>query len=235
MTLPNPTEKAFTVETMFDRISPRYDLMNRLMTFGIDQSWRRLTVRRLGIGAGDRVLDLACGTGDLAAEAASLGAKVIGIDFSSGMLAVAKARAVKCRLVRADALRLPLRNASVDAITSGFALRNFTELEVVFAECARVLRPGGGLAFLEVDIPARRLVRAAHGLYFSKVVPLMGRLLSDGYAYSYLPSSVVYLPDEGTLAQMLQRAGFTDLRKEQLMLGAAQIFVARRRDAKHAE
>lgn len=228
MTLPAAAEKRAVVEAMFDRIAPRYDLMNRLMTFGVDRGWRRHAIAALRLRAGDRVLDLACGSGDLAAEAGASGARVVGLDFSAGMLRTAAARGLGCGLVRGDALALPLADASVDAVVSGFALRNFVDLPGAFAECARVLRPGGRIALLEVDRPGSALLRFGHGIYFRRIVPILGALISDRAAYAYLPESTAYLPDSATLSAMLGAAGFTAPRKRSFLGGAAQLLVAER-------
>ncbi len=228
MTLPADTEKAAMVEAMFDRISPRYDLMNRLMTFGIDRRWRRRAISALALRPGSRLLDLACGTGDLAREARQLGARVVGIDFSAGMLREARDRGLGFALVRANALALPLAARSCDAIVSGFALRNFTNLERVFAESARVLKPGGRIALLEVDSPQSVLLRLGHRIYFHNLLPILGRLIADRDAYSYLPSSTAYLPGEAELFAMLRAAGFEQLTKQRLLGGAAQLVSAHR-------
>lgn len=228
MTLPAAAEKRAVVEAMFDRIAPRYDLMNRLMTFGVDRGWRRHAIAALALRPSERVLDLACGSGDLAAEASATGARVIGLDFSAGMLRTAAARDLGVGLVRGDALALPLADGSIDAIVSGFALRNFVDLPGAFAECARVLRPGGRIALLEVDRPASALLRLGHDIYFRRVVPLLGALISDRAAYAYLPESTAYLPDAPTLAGMLGGAGFTAPRKRSFLAGAAQLLVAER-------
>jgi len=227
MNLPDADNKAAVVEAMFDRIAPHYDLMNRLMTFGMDRAWRQQTVDAVGAAPGSRVLDLACGTGDLCTEALRTGHRVVGLDFSVRMLQAAAARRIGCRFIRADALRLPLRDSSLDAIVSGFALRNFTDLEGVFRECFRALRPGGRIALLEVDTPASVVLRFGHRIYFHKLVPLMGRLI-DRDAYAYLPSSICYLPDEASMMAMLRAAGFSGLGKRRLLGGSVQLVTAQR-------
>lgn len=228
MRLPAGAEKRAAVEAMFDRIAPRYDLMNRLMTFGIDRAWRRRTIAALGLRPGARALDLACGSGDLAEEAARRGARVLGLDCSAGMLRRARARAPGCALVRGDALCLPLADAALDAVVSGFALRNFVDLAAAFRECARALRPGGRIALLEIDRPASALLRAGHTLYFRGIVPLLGAFVVERAAYAYLPASAAYLPDEPRLRALLASAGFEDVTKERLLAGAAQLITARR-------
>jgi demethylmenaquinone methyltransferase/2-methoxy-6-polyprenyl-1,4-benzoquinol methylase len=226
--LPRAGDKRARVEAMFDRIAHRYDLMNRLMTLGIDRSWRRTTIAAVEISPRDRLIDLACGTGDLALAGARAGARVIGFDLSAGMLRAARERRIACALVRADALRLPLADACCDAVVSGFALRNFADVGVALAEAARVLKPEGRLALLEVDTPGSRLLRCGHRLYFHHVVPLLGRILSDADAYSYLPASVAYLPEERALREMLHAAGFRSIEKRRLSAGVAQLVTARR-------
>jgi demethylmenaquinone methyltransferase / 2-methoxy-6-polyprenyl-1,4-benzoquinol methylase len=221
-------EKRARVEAMFDRIAHRYDLMNRLMTFGMDRAWRRAAIAALKISPRERLIDLACGTGDLALEGTRAGARVIGFDLSAGMLREAQKRAIGCMLVRGDALSLPIATACCDGVVSGFALRNFADVAVALAEAARVLKPNGALALLEIDTPASRLVRFGHRLYFQHVVPVLGRLLSDVEAYSYLPASVAYLPTEPALNGMLQAAGFRSIEKRRLSCGVAQLVTARR-------
>lgn len=226
--LPEAADKRAVVEAMFDRIAGDYDRMNRLMTFGIDRSWRRLAIERLGLRRGDRVLDLGCGTGDLARLAAAAGARVVGVDVSAGMLAVASAQGLRSRLVRAAAEALPIADRAVDAVVSGFALRNLSDLDSAFAELGRVLRPGGALSLLEVDLPKQAWLRFGHRLYFEHWVPRLGRWLADREAYEYLPSSVVYLPPEAELMRRLEAAGFGEVAKEPLLGGAAQLVTARR-------
>lgn len=228
MSLPAPGEKRAAVERMFDRIAPRYDAMNRLMTFGIDRGWRRQAIARLELRGGERVLDLGCGTGDLAAAVAGRGGRPLGLDPSGGMLDVARRRHPTLAWIRGEGERLPLADASLDAIVSGFALRNLADLAAAFAECARVLRRGGRLVLLEVDAPRGAWLGAGHRFYFRRMVPLLGRLFADRDAYAYLPDSVVYLPDERGLASLLETAGFAGVAKTSLLAGAAQLVVAHR-------
>lgn len=211
---------------MFDAIAPRYDLMNRLMTFRLDVGWRRRTVDRLGLPSGSVVLDVACGTGDLCRDLVRAGHRPVGVDFSHGMLAAARTGAP---LINADASALPVADASVDGVTCGFALRNFVALEPVLAETARVLRPEGRIALLEVATPPNPLMRFGHGIYFGQVVPRLGALLSDPDAYRYLPDSVAYLPDTDTLLAMVADAGFDRVERVELTGGIAQLITATRR------
>jgi demethylmenaquinone methyltransferase/2-methoxy-6-polyprenyl-1,4-benzoquinol methylase len=226
MNLPQTHQKADYVESMFDRIAGRYDFMNRLMTFGVDRSWRRAAVDAAGAAAGVRILDLGCGTGDLCRDAAARGAQLVGLDPAARMLALARRRSADCEFVRAHGETLPFGNESFDAILTGFALRNFSDVDAVLVECARVLRPGGKLVVLEVDVPASRVLRAGFDVYFRGVVPVLGRLIADRDAYAYLAQSLAYLPDEKTLAKSLARAGFTSIEKRRLMGGAAQLVCA---------
>jgi demethylmenaquinone methyltransferase/2-methoxy-6-polyprenyl-1,4-benzoquinol methylase len=211
---------------MFDRISTRYDLVNRVMTFGMDVGWRRRAVRELRLPGGALVADLACGTGDLCDELLTGGYRAVGFDFSHGMLRNAGTSAP---LVEADALRLPLADGGVDGATCGFALRNVTEVTALFAETARVLRPGGRAAFLETSEPDGRLLRAGHAVYFKRIVPLIGGALSDRDAYRYLPRSMAYLPEPARLLSMLAQAGFAGVERIALGGGVAQLLVGTRR------
>lgn len=225
--LPGADEKAAVVRTMFDRIAPSYDRMNRIITLGFDQRWRRALIDAVAVGSGDTVLDLACGTGDFALMARDRGAEVVGLDFAGAMLTSARERCPKAiALVRGDALRLPLARGSVSVAVSGFALRNFVAIPPVLAEMARVLRPGGRVGLLEVDEPRSSVLRLGHGVYFQRVVPALGALLSDGRAYRYLPASAAYLPDGEGLRDMLEEAGFTGIEKRSHLGGAAQSITA---------
>ncbi len=220
--LPEGEAKARAVRERFDRIAGRYDLVNRVMTFGLDVGWRRRAVRELRLAAGARVADLACGTGELCRELRRSGYRTIGFDFSLGMIRSARTQAP---LVQADILRLPLADASLEGATSGFALRNVVDLGALFEEIARVVRSGGRIALLETSEPEQPLMRAGHRVYFHRIVPLVGGMLSDREAYRYLPRSTAYLPPPAEMLRMLQVVGFTDARRIQLGGGAAQLLV----------
>ncbi len=221
--LPTGNEKRRAVRSMFDAIAPRYDLVNRVMTFGLDVRWRRRTVRDLGLPGGSVVADLACGTGDLCRELQRHGIVAVGLDLSMGMLASAK---TSSPLLHADILAMPLSDSSVDGATCGFALRNLVDLPEFFAELSRVVRPGGRIALLDAARPTNRILRLGHGFYFGRVVPLIGRLLSDGTAYRYLPKSLVYLPDWETMSADLASAGFEKV--ERKLFTGAQLITATR-------
>jgi len=223
--LPEGEAKVAAVRSMFDAIAPRYDLVNRIMTFRMDVGWRRRTVRSLGLADGATVVDLACGTGDLCRELARQGLRPIGADLSFGMLAAARTAAP---LLQGDALRLPLPDASVDGATCGFALRNFEALPPFFAELARVIRPGGRISLLDVSQPPNRVLRFGHSIYFGKVVPFVGGLLSDPAAYRYLPRSVAYMPEPEVFLGQLADAGFVDVDRRLLSFGIAQLITATR-------
>jgi demethylmenaquinone methyltransferase/2-methoxy-6-polyprenyl-1,4-benzoquinol methylase len=228
LSLPPPRDKAAMVEAMFDRIAPRYDLLNRLLTLRLDQGWRRLALRLCGVGPDDLLVDLGCGTGDMCALGRAAGARVVGVDFAAGMLARARVRGAADALVRGDACQLPLRAGSASVVTSAFALRNVVSIPALLHEAARVLRPGGRLALLEVDEPRHPLTRWGHALYFRRAVPMLGALLSDGAAYAYLPASTAYLPPESELLALITTAGFSRARKRRLAAGVAQLLLAER-------
>jgi demethylmenaquinone methyltransferase/2-methoxy-6-polyprenyl-1,4-benzoquinol methylase len=210
---------------MFDTIAPRYDLVNRVMTVGLDRRWRRATVQALGLPAGARVLDVACGTGDLCRDLSLAGFEPVGVDLSAGMLAHAHTAAP---LVQGDALQLPMPVGAADGVVSGFALRNFVALDPFFAEIARILRPGGRIALLDVATPAHPVLRAGHSVYFGHVVPRIGALLSDRDAYRYLPRSVAYLPPPADLIGQLAGAGFASVDRRLLSGGITQLITATR-------
>jgi demethylmenaquinone methyltransferase / 2-methoxy-6-polyprenyl-1,4-benzoquinol methylase len=198
------------VRTMFDRIAPVYDAMNRVMTAGLDVRWRRLTAAAV-VRKGDRVLDAACGTGDLAIADAKAGAdSVTGLDFSEQMLARARRKA-PLEWVQGDMLALPFDNATFDAATVGFGVRNVADLELALRELRRVLCPGGRLAILEITQP-RGAMKPFYSLWFDSIVPLLGKVLPGGSAYTYLPASVKRFPSAEKLAELLRACGFGDVR-----------------------
>jgi demethylmenaquinone methyltransferase/2-methoxy-6-polyprenyl-1,4-benzoquinol methylase len=204
------------VRRMFDRIAPVYDAMNRIMTAGLDRSWRRLTVEAV-VQPGDRVLDACCGTGDLAVAAERKGGIVTGLDFSPRMLERARRKSDTVEWVEGDLLALPFADGSFDAATVGFGVRNVSDLERALGELHRVLRPGGRLAILEITQP-RGALRPFFSLWFDRVVPLLGKVLPGGKAYTYLPASVRRFPGAEELGRLLERHGFEQIRVR--LLGA---------------
>lgn len=224
--LPAPARKREMVQAMFDRIAPRYDAMNRVISMGLDRRWREIALDLVAVAPGDRVIDLACGTGDLCEASLARGARVVGVDFARQMLSGANARNAALPLVQGDGAALPFATASATVLTCGFALRNFVSLPEVLAEMARVLAPGGRLALVEVDRPDNRFVRFGHSLYFDRIVPRLGALFSDRDAYAYLPQSTSYLPEAPEMRKALEQAGFTGVAKRRLLLGSAQILTA---------
>lgn len=221
--LPTAEEKEAYVRSMFDEISPRYDLVNRIMTFGVDQSWRKRVLRELRLDSTTTLLDVASGTGDFLSLAERISRNCVGVDFSYGMLAK---RRCSSPVLQASAMALPLLDSSVDALSCGFALRNFKELPAAFAEFRRVLKPGGRLGILEVSTPSLPALALLHRAYFNQIVPLLGGIISSRRAYSYLPQSVIYLPDTKTLTSILTSVGFANITVSQLTLGAAQVIFA---------
>jgi demethylmenaquinone methyltransferase / 2-methoxy-6-polyprenyl-1,4-benzoquinol methylase len=196
---------------MFDRIAPVYDVMNRVMTAGLDVRWRRLAAAS-AVRAGDRVLDAACGTGDLAIADLKAGAgKVTGLDFSAKMLERARRKNTTIEWLQGDMLALPFADETFDAATVGFGVRNVEDLGLGLRELRRVLRPGGRLAILEITQP-RGALRPFYSLWFDRIVPLLGKVLPGGDAYTYLPASVKRFPTAERLADLLREAGFTDVR-----------------------
>jgi demethylmenaquinone methyltransferase/2-methoxy-6-polyprenyl-1,4-benzoquinol methylase len=198
------------VRSMFDRIAPFYDVMNHVMTAGLDRRWRRLTVEAV-VQPGARVLDACCGTGDLAVAAEREGGIVTGLDFSGEMLVRARAKSGTIDWVQGDLLALPFPDASFDAATVGFGVRNVADLGAALRELRRVLRPGGGLAILEITQP-RGPLRPFFSVWFDRVVPALGRVLPGGKAYTYLPASVRRFPGAEELAGAIESAGFGSVR-----------------------
>ena len=223
--LPEGDEKVQAVRQMFDAIAPRYDMVNRIMTFRLDVRWRRKAVRMLRLAEGSTVIDLASGTGDLCIDLQKAGMHPLSFDLSFGMLAADRSGSPRAQ---ADILRLPLADGSVDGATCGFALRNLKELPAFFSELARVLRPGGRIALLDVGVPHNPVIRWGNNIYFGKIVPKIGAMLSDGPAYRYLPKSVAYLPERKELVAMLRAAGFPNAEHHQLSGGLTQLMVGTR-------
>jgi demethylmenaquinone methyltransferase/2-methoxy-6-polyprenyl-1,4-benzoquinol methylase len=223
--LPTGPEKTELVRSMFDAIAPRYDLVNRLMTFGLDRRWRQQSARALGLPPGARVLDLACGTGDFLSILSGAGLRSLGMDLSWGMLT---ANHTGRPLTQADGAALPVATGSVDGVTCGYALRNFTDLGAVFGELGRVIRPGGRISLLEVAEPDGGLMLFGYRIWFRTVVPRLGGLLSDPAAYRYLPKSTAYLPATGELRAMLNEAGFSTVNRRLLSGGLSQLLTATR-------
>jgi demethylmenaquinone methyltransferase/2-methoxy-6-polyprenyl-1,4-benzoquinol methylase len=224
-TLPTGDAKVAAVREMFDTIAPRYDLVNRLMTFRLDVRWRKRAVNALALPGGSTVLDLASGTGDLCIDLQRAGHRPMSVDLSFGMLAADRSGVPR---VQADILRLPVADGRVDGATCGFALRNLVDLGAFFDELGRVVRPGGRIALLDVATPPNRVIRAGHAVYFGKIVPRIGGLLSDGSAYRYLPRSVAYLPGGPEMVRRLGDAGFEQVRHELLSGGLTQLLTATR-------
>jgi demethylmenaquinone methyltransferase/2-methoxy-6-polyprenyl-1,4-benzoquinol methylase len=210
---------------MFDAIAKRYELVNKLMTFGLDARWRRKAVADLRLPSNSLVLDIAAGTGDFTRELVRQGHQAIATDLSLGML---RAGSEMPEAVQADASSLPFRSASFDGITCGYALRNFTDLAATFDEMARVTRGGGRLSLLEVSEPRSGLWRAGFRFWFHRVVPFIGSLVSDRAAYQYLPQSTAYLPASEEIVRMLNSVGFSAVNHRRIMGGLSQQFIATR-------
>jgi len=198
------------VRRMFDRIAPVYDLMNRVMTAGLDRRWRRITIEET-VRDGDRVLDACCGTGDLAIAARGRAASVVGVDFSAAMLERARRKAPDVEWVEGDVLALPFDDESFDAVTVGFGVRNVEDLEAGVRELRRVLRPRGRVGILEITTP-RGLLAPFYRVWFDRIVPLLGKVLPGGAAYTYLPASVRRFPGPDELLRLLEETGFGEAR-----------------------
>jgi demethylmenaquinone methyltransferase/2-methoxy-6-polyprenyl-1,4-benzoquinol methylase len=214
------------VRRMFDRIAPVYDTMNRLMTAGLDRRWRRATADAV-VRPGDRVLDACCGTGDLALAARAAGGEVTGVDFSERMLERARRKSREIEWVRGDLLSLPFEDGSFDAATVGFGIRNVDDLEAGLRELARVLKPAGRLGCLEITRPTG-VLRPFFRLWFDGLVPLAGKVLPGGAAYTYLPASVRRFPGPDDLAAAMERSGLTGVRWRRLGGGIVALHEAER-------
>jgi demethylmenaquinone methyltransferase/2-methoxy-6-polyprenyl-1,4-benzoquinol methylase len=234
-----PPDKApDRIAGMFDAIAPRYDLLNRLLSAGIDRRWRARAIRSLHLTGREVLLDVCTGTADVALQArreASGAARVVGVDFAGAMLSIGRQKvgtageSARIVLLRGDATSLPVSSASVDAATVAFGIRNVERPEVACAEMARALRPGGRLAILEFAEPRLPGVRTLYLWYFKYLLPWIGRVVSGHRAaYSYLPASVSNFPPPPAFAALLERAGFRDVRADPLTLGIVYLYTARR-------
>lgn len=231
--LPPQDEKAAYVERMFARIADGYDRMNGVMTFGMDRGWRDVAVDAVAPPVGARTLDVGTGTGDFLPllGAWACGGIAVGVDFTLPMMQAGRTKAdgVRAAFVAGDALTLPFADATFDAITTGFVMRNVVDIGGAFAEMCRVAKPGALVACLEVARPRNPLLRLGHQLYFQRVVPLLARALgADPAAYTYLPQSAQRFPPPEALAQIMQRAGWADVRYRLLGMGAVAVHVGRK-------
>ena len=235
-----PDKTPDRIAGMFDAIAPRYDLLNHLLSAGIDRRWRAAAIASLKLTGRETVLDVCCGTADVALEGRRGGpsgppaARVVGVDFSGAMLALglkkvkAAGESGRIALIRGDAMRLPAAGRSVDAVTIAFGIRNVQRPEVACAEMARVLRPGGRLAILEFGMPRIPGIKPLYLWYFTHVLPRIGRAISGhGAAYSYLPASVGTFAPPSEFMETLRRAGFSDVRADPLTFGIVYLYTAR--------
>jgi demethylmenaquinone methyltransferase/2-methoxy-6-polyprenyl-1,4-benzoquinol methylase len=223
---------------MFDAIAPRYDFLNHLLSAGIDRRWRRRAIRSIGLTGRERVLDLCTGTADLAIAAHQArpgAARVVGIDFAGAMLAVGAQKVRRAgldraiTLVRGDAMRIPVADATVDAVTIAFGIRNVEDPEAACRDIARVLRPGGRLVILEFAIPTAPLFRAAYLSYFRHILPRIGRAISGhDAAYGYLPASVGAFASPDAFMNLLRKHGFRDVSADSLTFGSVYLYTAQR-------
>jgi demethylmenaquinone methyltransferase/2-methoxy-6-polyprenyl-1,4-benzoquinol methylase len=233
-------DKADRVRRMFAGIAGRYDLNNRLHSFGLDQRWRKRAVKLAGVGPGDDVLDVACGTGDLSEAFAAAGAgSVIGVDFTEEMLVIARQKARRHqdrfshsgqpRYVQGDAMNLPFGSTSFDVVAIAFGIRNVADPLIALREFRRVLRTGGRLVVLEFSQPRNRLVRAVNNLYCRYIMPFTAAMIARDRvgAYRYLPRSVSTFPEGSQFAQLVLDAGFTDVQRHPMALGVCTAYMAR--------
>ena len=232
---PAPPDEA-KVAALFDGIVGRYDLLNGVLSLGLDRVWRRAAARATVARPGDRALDLGCGTGDLAAALARRGARVTGVDVSAGMLAAAWSRCLPgVDLVRGSAFRLPFRDGAFGSVASAFVLRNLDDLPAAFRELARVTRAGGGLALVDITQPASPAIRWGFDAYFRVAAPALGVMTGRRDAYRYLVRSVAHLPAVTDLCADLRRAGFERARARPLTGGVVTLFTGKRAGGEDAD
>ena len=226
------------VREMFDDIAPTYDKLNHILSMNVDKLWRRHALREIVDGSAQRILDVACGTGDSTisvAKAAAAGSEVVGVDISEGMMALVQGKAEKAgvgdriRLQVADGEALPYGDGAFDRVTCAFGIRNFEDKEKGLTEFFRVLKPGGKAVILELSVPQNRVVRWGYDLYFSRLLPRIGGAFSvDKAAYRYLPASVHQFPAPEAFCRMMEDAGFREVRCRTLTLGLCRLFVGER-------
>lgn len=223
------------VERMFDNISPKYDLLNRMLSMGIDQGWRRRVMRLVAQEPVEHLLDVATGTADLAILASKKVPRVTGVDISEGMLGHGRTKVAdrglseRVVLQRADSAALPFPDGSFDAVTVAFGVRNFEQLELGISEMRRVLKPGGRLFVLEFSKPQHTPFRQLFRFYFHNVMPFIGKLVSrDDAAYTYLPKSVDAFPEGPAFLEMMRATGLREVRSESLTGGVATLYIGRK-------
>lgn len=226
------------VREMFDNIAPTYDKLNHVLSMNVDKLWRRYALREIVDGSVQRILDVACGTGDSTisiAKAVAEGSEVVGVDISEGMMALVKRKAEKAgvgdciRLQVADGEALPYEEGVFDRVTCAFGIRNFEHKEKGLVEFLRVLKPGGKAVILELSVPQKRVVRWAYDLYFTRLLPRIGGAVSgDKAAYRYLPASVHSFPAPNDFCRMMEEAGFRAVRCRTFTFGLCRMFVGER-------
>jgi len=228
------SEKGRGIREMFDRIAPRYDLLNRVLSLGIDRRWRRFAVKQLAVPKGGRVLDIATGTGDVALEIGrqtDASVRIVGSDFTQGMLVLGRDKIAaspyreRIVLVNAPCEAMPHPDGIFDGITIAFGIRNVVDRQQGLCEMARVLKPGGRAVILEFATPLNGVFRAIYYFYFLRVLPWLGGLISQRSAYQYLPDSVLEFPDRETFKAMMEQAGFVDVKVFNLTGGIAAVHV----------
>ncbi len=230
--LPRPEDKKQYVRAMFDGVAKTYDFLNHFLTLGIDIYWRRRALRTINFRMNPRVLDLATGTGDIAIMAAGMGAqKIYGVDISEGMLAVGREKIRKrdllevIEMILGEGEKIPLADQSVDAATISFGIRNCEDIPLTLSEMARTLTPSGVVMVLEFSQPALPILKQLYGFYFTKVLPRLGSFFSkDKSAYSYLPASVMKFPSRDEFSQMLETAGFSNVRRFDMTFGIVTVY-----------